>query len=1547
MAANDVQISIIGRDQATSAFTNVARAAEQTTSSVEHLGSGVSSLNSILSNTASYAMAIAGVNGLGEALHATLGEALDFYTTMQTGAVSMAGTLMSMGQIGGETISWNDSLAMSKQLMMELSDQALVTGASTKEISETFRAMLPNALNAGMTIDQTMKLASTLTTTGKALNLNGNILARDVQDLISGNNVQRSKLGIILGLTNEDIAQAKQSADGLFKFLQDRLKGEIVANQNYLNTLEGRWNHFKESVTRMGGIGLSPLLNEGTDVLTDLANKLVLIDDNSKEVIGLNPSVIEGFRDAGIVVMHIGEQIKQFGNDISFIAVPALKLLGGTLAVAAEHGATLAEVLIGMWVARGISSYVADYRNGLTGAAEAQTFLGKAAAQTRIQIEEQTIAAQKAAVAQRQATIAAAQVAISSQLAGTGATMETAAVARITGETNLAAAIQRNVIAENERTAAIERTRVAFSQAFVQMAAGQEEIAAGIVASNLSLEEEGAAAEMMARRMVQATSMAELGQYKLAEAILASTVALDEQGASAIVDGGKTAEGATIGTVAQRELTTATGLTTAASAEAGLAASAAGAKTVTAGATALTAVKNLTGAAFALVGGWVGVAAAIGYALYKLYEYADAEVSWEKDHKYWYNGSQWIVDRRGNVTNADANVPTMGDYTGVGAADTVSEEDKQKVLELNAQHEKELKEQRRKQEIENQKEEMKRGLETQLEMMKDPSLKALMEKVNGAYGKKDDDKGPESAAAKQAEKAAQQMAQANQNYAHTIAQNAETIRKANEKIENIIASLDEKILEQTGTQYDIDIAKIKKEYMSTIKSINDSTVALKTFSAKDAMRMTGGSYSTADVSGQIEGLTDETMKGLSLIFGYAQKLGIEGAVVTGGKEYGPHAANGWHPTGQGADIGWGGLEWGDPKLAQLGEYARQFFQEIKYDPHGTGPHLHVGGTIDNNIESALNASANAQQQAAQAQTDAAQAQNLAAQGQSAVPQTEAVQVITAAAKQLGFADVPLLLAIAARESGGDNVADIDMNAYNRRSGAAGMFQILGGQDVATADGRASISDLYPNYKTDPMQNALAGITMLVDKINAAGGDIWEGVKKYGENTDEYVNQIKANRDSLGGNVNLAPTAYTRYTSPLAPEARDKAMQYRTIMEQKALQDLLIRQRKQAEETYQVMAQYELLDTAPGVDQRQQYIQAKAQAEINANNDKWKEYYKQTGNEQSSRAYLNALNMEAEYKKQSSLRELAATEHSEWQQHLADMGDLQNDYEKEIDIRRRAELASYIEYQKQELQTDQLTTADRLKLEQQLVESMKQLRTIQGKTEWGTGIENLGRSMKSYTQDITGSLTEGWNNMAQSMEGAFNNMLTTNESFADRLKNLYTNIGNEILNVVMKIIMQGIIMNSVMKIFGMGSGGYSFGYGASFDSMYSSVTGGGAYLPSAFSYSHGITGFASGGYAPAGYILAGEEGPELIRLGASSYVNNARDTATILSNAVNANGTAGVQSVEVQVVNKSGQEVKATTSEAKLDGKKLIISTLLEAVATNYMGTRDMLKGATK
>jgi hypothetical protein len=1559
MAANDVQINIIGKDQATGAFQSVLQSAEKTSRGVQGLGTGVGSLNTsfkgaqssalsfdaVLASAGGYAMAIAGVQGLGEALHATVGEAIDFYTTMQTGSISLAGSLISMGQLNGQDLTWNQSLLMSKKLMSDLSDQALVTGASTKEISDVFRGMIPNALNAGMTLDQTLKLAGTLTTTGKAMGLNGNILMRDVQDLISGKNVERTKLGALLGITGEDIAQAKQSAGGLFDFLSKRLQGEMQANQKYLESLEGRWNHLKESIARVGGVGLDTTFKAATDEMAAIANQFVKVNNETHQVEFVNPDMIEKVQEAGQVVMNFGGQVKEFANDIKGIAIPALTGLGIGIDFVSQHAAMMGEVLIGTWVARKLNTYVVDYQNAIHGAAEAQTFLGRAVIQTRTQLEEQAVAAEKAALAERQATITAAQQAMQAKLVGTGVTAETAVVAQAMGETQLAAAIRATVAAEAEKVAAVERVQLAFTQANAQLIAGEETVAAGIIANTLSLKEEGAAAELMAERMVQATTAAKMGQFELADSILASTLALDAQGAASIVGGAKVTEGATAGRLAQKELMAVTNGTVGAFSATGTTATIAGEKAVTAGGVALTAVNKLKDAAFALAGGWIGVAIAIGYALTKLYQFAKEQKDWNDKHTVTYNGQQYIVDKDGSIEGIfDYGTPDGPKYTK--KISDMPIDTKTAILGIDAQNAQDRaakdEEETIRKEAEEQKRQQERYLKIQELQANDPDyqntqkkIAAMMGAVTGKYDS--EDSGKKTAAEKAAENAAkeaahqaQQIAEANHQYAETIKQNAQKIQQANEKISGILASENEKLLKYSGTQLEQDTAKNKKDWADLVKSIHGAAVNLKTLSFTTAQHLAGGNSDQSILTGDYEGLTDGMKNAVAKVLWKAKELGIPDATITSGAS-GEHAGNSWHYQGLGADIAWSELNWNSPALHELAAYAKSIgIQEVIDDPHGTGPHLHLGNP-DEAAQSSSTSPVAGEQAAVSDQIQSNQTQLLA--------QTDEVKAIIKAAQETN-SDASLMLAIAMRETGGDTLNGINMDPNG------GMMQIT---EQSASD--YGINDLYSNWRTDMEQNALAGISILNRKIAEQGGDVWAGVKAYngsGPAADEYLSKVQGNYTSLGANggMNLAPTSFTRYVPNGTAEALTKASEIEKNANDKAILDWTIRRRKQIEETTQTNDQLSILPNA-----QEKTIRDKYAAEIAAANDQFKELWQASGknanDKQTAIDLLAARVKKITYDTNTSLRENLNTQTETWKQHYTNLGYFDDDYQQNVDKNMQERLKIVTDEQKKELADVHLGFSDRVKLEQQYMENLKSLTSTEGKYSISVAWKNQTREIKQYTMDAQSAMKSGWNSITGDMEGAFSNLLTENKSFGERMKNLYISIGNEILNTTMKIIMQGLIMNSVMKAMGSGT---SFNFGSVLSSMGISGNVGGTSLGLDTGWSSGLSmvgSFASGGTVPSGYALVGENGAELIYNKTPGYVYNARETSDILGKVANGQGpgaSGGAHSVNMTLVNKSGQNLQVSNPSASFNGTKLVASAVIDIVKNNRYGVRTMLKG---
>lgn len=146
-----------------------------------------------------------------------------------------------------------------------------------------------------------------------------------------------------------------------------------------------------------------------------------------------------------------------------------------------------------------------------------------------------------------------------------------------------------------------------------------------------------------------------------------------------------------------------------------------------------------------------------------------------------------------------------------------------------------------------------------------------------------------------------------------------------------------------------------------------------------------------------------------------------------------------------------------------------------------------------------------------------------------------VNAVIQAANDSGV-DPRLALAIAARESGGD-----DINAIHMPDPHDGIYGIMQAQDETVAD--LGLDSQYPDWKTDPYQNAMVGMTILKSKIANEDGDVWAGVRDYngaGEEAEQYRQLVKNNYDNMGdigggGNVEAPSEAFYDLSDAMNPQ----------------------------------------------------------------------------------------------------------------------------------------------------------------------------------------------------------------------------------------------------------------------------------------------------------------------------------------------------------------------------------------------------------------------------
>lgn len=367
------------------------------------------SFSSAFTAGAGIAAGMVGINSITDALGTAAQKAWDFSMNMETNRIGMAGILSSMTQLNGEALQWNDALAISANLINRMNTEALRTAATSEELVNTFRALLGPGLSAGMDLSQIQQLTTVGVNAVKSLGLEGTQIVQELRDLVQGGiQPASSTLATALGLTDADIKAAKNSSEGLFKFLMDRLQGFERASSETPKTLRGLIDQIDEAITRTGSIGMEPLQNRYKEFLQGISDALVTSDSFE-----LNPAVIDSVREFSQEVADVASDLADIGEVAGSVVVPALKLGAEYLGVAADNTKLIAAGFA-VWKGGQIASDLYNVATATNTAYQAQTLLGQAVQKVnsfydtgrnsaRLRYQEEMQAAQQAASAVLQA----------------------------------------------------------------------------------------------------------------------------------------------------------------------------------------------------------------------------------------------------------------------------------------------------------------------------------------------------------------------------------------------------------------------------------------------------------------------------------------------------------------------------------------------------------------------------------------------------------------------------------------------------------------------------------------------------------------------------------------------------------------------------------------------------------------------------------------------------------------------------------------------------------------------------------------------------------------------------------------------------------------------------------------------------------------------------------------------------------------------------------------------------------------------------------------
>ena len=312
--------------------------------------------------------------GLVSAVGTAVTSSFNLAKSIETNSIGIAGILSSAYKLNGKQMEWNDSLNVSRTIINDLSKDALATSASVGELVETFRALLGPAGQAGMSISQIENLSVVGTNAVKSLGLGPDQYVQELRDLVQGGiRSSSSTLATSLGITDTDIKNAKNSSEGLYNFLMDKMKGFKIASEKTADTVQGAYDQITESITYGVMEGQQGLFDYIRNNLNDIKESIIFIDDKTKKVT-INDQLMRDTERITNGIKDTAETFKVIGKNGGF------EFLSKTADVATgtfERYAKWIAPLLAVFGAKKLAGGIGDVLKGYTDINhKPKTFLG-------------------------------------------------------------------------------------------------------------------------------------------------------------------------------------------------------------------------------------------------------------------------------------------------------------------------------------------------------------------------------------------------------------------------------------------------------------------------------------------------------------------------------------------------------------------------------------------------------------------------------------------------------------------------------------------------------------------------------------------------------------------------------------------------------------------------------------------------------------------------------------------------------------------------------------------------------------------------------------------------------------------------------------------------------------------------------------------------------------------------------------------------------------------------------------------------------------------
>lgn len=210
---------------------------------------------------------------------------IEFNSRLESARLGVAALFTAVGGVRdatGSTVTNAQRLGIAqseaRRQTLLLRRDALRTAATFDTLVETFQIGLAPGLEAGLTPDQIRRFAVQVSQAASAVGLPQNQLAEEIRSILAGTiQARTTRIAVALGITNEDIRQAKELGN-LAEFLEGRFSAFNEAGTEALKTFAALVTNTKDALLQVLEAGSLGFFEEIKDTLAEIQEAVLLKD---------------------------------------------------------------------------------------------------------------------------------------------------------------------------------------------------------------------------------------------------------------------------------------------------------------------------------------------------------------------------------------------------------------------------------------------------------------------------------------------------------------------------------------------------------------------------------------------------------------------------------------------------------------------------------------------------------------------------------------------------------------------------------------------------------------------------------------------------------------------------------------------------------------------------------------------------------------------------------------------------------------------------------------------------------------------------------------------------------------------------------------------------------------------------------------------------------------------------------------------------------------------------------------------------------------------